>query len=139
MTATATTHSTKTALPGAGLTRAAGIGLIVISIAHVVVTMNPYWPAWIGGELRDRTASAESFSAFWAQPGGFAVVVLLLGLLTVRAANRGDQLPTYVGWSLLAWVILCMVLLGPASGFTTALIPAGLLIAADIRARTATR
>jgi hypothetical protein len=52
----------------------AGILLIAIAILHAVFTMNAHWPAWIAGELRDGTASTDSFRAFWAQPGGFAVV-----------------------------------------------------------------
>ncbi|MFV2144811.1 DUF6463 family protein [Isoptericola sp. G70] len=124
---------------GAGLTRTAGILMIVIAVLHAVVTTTSHWSGWLAGNLRDRTASAESVAAFWAQPGGFAVVVLVLGLLVVRAANRGDRLPAYVGWSLLGWVVLCLVLIGPASGFSLALVPAALLVAADVRARLATR
>lgn len=76
----------------------AGILLIAIAILHAVFTMNAHWPAWIAGELRAGTASTDSFRAFWAQRGGFAVVVALLGLLIVRSARRGERLPGYVGW-----------------------------------------
>lgn len=111
--------------------------MILIAVVHVVFTSSPHWPGWLAGELRNGTASAESVASFWAQPGGFSVVVLLLGLLAVRAANRGERLPAYVGWTVLAWVGLCVFLVGPASGFSFALIPAVLLVAADVRARTA--
>ena len=111
--------------------------MILIAVVHVVFTNGPHWPGWLAGELRDGTASADSVAFFWVQPGGFAVVVLLLGLLAVRTANRGERLPTYVGWTMLAWAGLCVFLLGPASGFTFALVPAVLLVAADVRARTA--
>ncbi len=117
----------------------AGTLLVAIAIIHVVFTMNPYWPAWLGGELRDGTASAESLAAFWAQPGGFSVVVVLLGLTILRSARRGERLPGYVGWGLLGWVGLCVVLIGPASGFTLALAPPVLLVAANLRARAAER
>jgi hypothetical protein len=128
---------TSTRIPGTALTRAGGILMILIAVVHVVFTSNPFWPGWLAGELRDHTASAESVAYFWAQPGGFAVVVLILGLLAVRTANRGERLPSYVGWGLLGWVALCVVLLGPASGFSLALAPALLLVAADVRARAA--
>jgi hypothetical protein len=130
---TTTTHTTNR------LDATAGILLIAIAILHAVFTMNAHWPAWIGGELRDGTASAESFAAFWAQPGGFAVVVALLGLLILRSARRGERLPGYVGWGFLGWVGLCVALIGPASGFTLALVPPVLLIIAHLRGRAADR
>jgi hypothetical protein len=117
----------------------AGILLIAIAILHAVFTMNAHWPAWIAGELRDGTASTDSFRAFWAQPGGFAVVVALLGLLILRSARRGERLPGYVGWGFLGWAGLCVALVGPASGFTLALVPPVLLIIAHLRGRAADR
>ena len=128
---------TSTRTPGTALTRTGGILMILIAVVHVVFTSSPFWPGWFAGDLRNHTASAESVAYFWAQPGSFAVAVLLLGLLAVRAANRRERLPSYVGWGLLGWVALCVVLLGPASGFSLALLPALLLVAADVRARTA--
>jgi hypothetical protein len=98
-----------------------------------------HWPAWIAGELRDGTASTDSFRAFWAQPGGFAVVVALLGLMILRSARRGERLPGYVGWGFLGWVGLCVALVGPASGFTLALVPPVLLIVSHLRGRAADR
>ncbi|GAA1860138.1 DUF6463 family protein [Myceligenerans crystallogenes] len=122
--------------PGSGLTRAAGIALLVIAVLHVVFTMSPYWPGWIAGELRNGGATIESVAAFWSQPGGFWALLVILGLLTIRAANQGDLLPAYVGWILLGWIVLCMIIVGPASGFTTGLVPAALLIAAALRDRS---
>lgn len=130
MTTTARTHR---------LDRTAGILLVAVATTHAVFTMNPHWPAWVAGELRDGSASAESVGAFWAQPGGFSVVAVLLGLMILRSARRGERVPGYVGWSLLAWVGLCIVLIGPASGFTLALLPPVLLVAADLRARASGR
>ena len=128
-----------TRTPGSALTRSGGILLSLIAVVHVVFTSSPHWPGWLAGDLRNQTASAESVASFWAQPGGFAVTVLLLGLLAVRAANRGERLPSYVGWALLGWLALCIVLIGPASGFSFALVPVLLLIAGDLRARAAAR
>ncbi|WP_415644610.1 DUF6463 family protein [Stackebrandtia soli] len=119
--------------PGSGLNKAAGIAMVVIAVTHVVFTMNPFWPQWISGALRDRTADAESMAAFWAQPGGFAAVLLLLGLLINHMARNGQRPPSYCGWLMLGWIGLCLVLIGPASGFVLGLVPSGLLIAASIR------
>jgi hypothetical protein len=127
--------NTSTRTPGSALTRAGGILLILVAVVHVVFTSSPHWPGWIAGELRERTASAESVASFWAQPGGFAVAVLLVGVLAVRAANRDERLPSAVGWVLLGWTGLCLFLLGPASGFSLALVPVLLLLAGDLRAR----
>ncbi|ACQ82344.1 hypothetical protein Bcav_4103 [Beutenbergia cavernae DSM 12333] len=121
--------------PGRGLTRAAGIALIVIATAHVVGTMTSAWSGWLAGNLRDGTADPESVATFWAQPGGLAVPLALVGLLVIRMARRSERAPTYLGWVLLGWIVLCMTLIGPASGFTSGLVPSVLLIAADLRAR----
>jgi hypothetical protein len=84
-------------------------------------------------------ASAESVAVFWSQPAGFGVATLLLGLLAVGAARRGALLPGYVAWALLAWVALCIALVGPGSGFTLVLVPVALLVVADLRGRRAAR
>ncbi|MBN6057757.1 hypothetical protein JYK22_37890, partial [Nonomuraea sp. RK-328] len=70
-------------------------------------------------------------ATFWALPGGFVVVLALLGLLVARAGRQGQPVPGYVGWAILAWGAFAVALIGP-SGFLFTAIPAGLLIAANI-------
>lgn len=130
----------------ARLTLWAGRSMILIAVAHtlVFVPLAP-WSSWLAGDLRNRVADAESVALFWALPGGFVVVLTLLGLLVARAGRQGQQVPGYVGWVSLAWGAMAVGLIGP-SGFMLAAIPAGLLIAASftdrrspLRARTPKR
>ncbi|WP_353963686.1 DUF6463 family protein [Streptomyces sp. NBC_00193] len=62
-------------------------------------------------------------------PGGFAVPLILLGLLLSHMARTNQEVPRYTGWVLAAWVALAAWILEP-SGFPLGLIPAALLILA---------
>ncbi|GAA3443371.1 hypothetical protein GCM10018955_28090 [Planomonospora venezuelensis] len=122
------------AAPPSRFTVWAGRTMILIAVAHTIVfaRLAP-WSGWLAGDLRNRAADSDSVATFWALPGGFAVVLMLLGLLVARAGGQGQRVPGYVGWVLLAWAALAVSLIGP-SGFLLAVVPAGLLIAADITA-----
>lgn len=117
------------------LTIWAGWTMILIAVAHTAVfaRLAP-WASWFAGDLRDRTADSDSVATFWALPGGFVVVLVLLGLLVARAGRQGQHVPAYVGWGLLAWGAAGVSLIGP-SGFLSAAVPSALLIAAHITAR----
>ncbi|MFI6184258.1 DUF6463 family protein [Nonomuraea sp. NPDC051191] len=130
------TMSTNT--PPSRLTIWAGHTMILIAVLHTAVfaRLAP-WSSWLAGDLRDRVGGSDSMVTFWALPGGFVVVLVLLGLLVSRAGRQGQHVPGYVGWALLGWAALAILLIGP-SGFLGALIPAGMLIAANFTAaRTA--
>ncbi|MFI6601410.1 DUF6463 family protein [Nonomuraea sp. NPDC050536] len=117
------------------LTIWAGRTMILIALAHTVMfALLAPWASWLAGDLRNGVADSESVATFWALPGGFVVVLVLLGLLVARAGRQGQHVPGYVGWVLLAWGALAVSLIGP-SGFLSAAVPAGLLIAANITAR----
>nr|WP_281395047.1 DUF6463 family protein [Streptosporangium sandarakinum] len=121
--------------PPSRLTIWAGRSMILIAVAHTAVfaRLAP-WSSWLAGDLRNRAADSDSVATFWALPGGFVVVLVLLGLLVARAGRQGQNVPGYVGWVILAWGALAVSLIGP-SGFLLAAVPAGLLIAANITAR----
>lgn len=122
--------------PGSALNRWAGYTLVFIAAAHTAVfAVNPYWSDWLSGGLRGGEASDASYSVFWALPGGFVPVMVLLGLLIVRLGRRGEPVPGYFGWVIVAWCAFCTYLVGP-SGFVTGFVPAALLIAAHLRSRT---
>nr|WP_220449018.1 DUF6463 family protein [Nonomuraea mesophila] len=142
MSTTPAAHPPALSAPPSRLTIWAGRTMILIAVAHTAVfaRLAP-WSSWLAGDLRNRAADSDSVATFWALPGGFVVVLVLLGLLVTRAGRQGQHVPAYVGWVILAWGALAVSLIGP-SGFLLTVVPAGLLIAANItasrRARTST-
>lgn len=117
----------------------AGRAMVAIGVLHTLVFLpHPYWTdwlsasAWRGVELPD-----EAHIVFWALPGGFVPVLIILGLLTSRLGKRGETLPPYVGWVLFGWCVMGLWFVGP-SGFMFGLVPAGLLIAESVRTRRTT-
>lgn len=125
----------------AKLTTWAGWSMVGIAALHVVfwsVVTWPDWGAWAAGDLW----SAEPATAlqyrlhhgYWALIGSFAVPLFLLGLMTMHLTRLGFSLPRYVGWILLAWVLLASVLMEP-NGFPLGLIPSILLIVAGRKAQ----
>lgn len=122
--------ATKQRTVWAGRTMAAIAGL------HTMVFLpHPYWVRWLtGGMWRGDEIPEEAYTLFWALPGSFVAVLAILGLLVSRAGRRGEGLPGYVGWGIGAWCVMCLLLIGP-SGFVFGIVPAGLLIADNVRDR----
>ncbi|MEV0151847.1 MULTISPECIES: DUF6463 family protein [unclassified Nonomuraea] len=139
MTTTSAAGPPALSAPPSRLTVWAGRSMILIAVAHTVVFARVApWSSWLAGDLRDHAADSDSVATFWALPGGFVVVLTLLGLLVARMGRQGHQVPGYVGWVTLAWGALAVSLIGP-SGFLLAAIPAGLLIAANLTNRRHSR
>ncbi|WP_241484954.1 DUF6463 family protein [Nocardiopsis potens] len=121
------------------LTVGAGWSMVAIGALHTLFFLpHPYWAEWLSGGLWSGGGSDASYSVFWALPGGFTAVLVLFGLTVARLGRRGEALPAYTGWAIAAWAGGCVLLIGP-SGFLTGFVPAGLLIAEDLRARAARR
>ncbi|MBB4930182.1 hypothetical protein F4561_001002 [Lipingzhangella halophila] len=117
------------------LNRLAGWAMVAIGVVHTAVFLpHPYWADWLSGDLWAGGGAPEAVAVFWALPGSFVPVLVVLGLLVARAGRRGEALPGYTGWVLGAWALLCVLLIGP-SGFLLGLVPAALLIAANLVAR----
>lgn len=112
------------------------VGISLLHIAFFTVLTWRDWSAWATGALwgPDPAAATEYqlHMGFWALLGSFAAPMLLLGLVVIRLSRQGVALPAYLGWGLLAWVLVCAALVEP-SGFPLGLIPAFLLIAAHRR------
>lgn len=125
----------------ARLTTWAGWSMAGIAALHVVfwsVVTWPDWGAWLAGDLWGAEPSTaveyRLHHGYWALVGSFAVPLFLLGAVTVHLTRQGFSLPRYVGWIVLAWVLLASVLMEP-NGFPLGLIPAILLIVAARKAR----
>jgi hypothetical protein len=116
------------------------VGIATLHIVFFVVVSWDYLPGWVTGDLWviepfDAPIS-QSQAHFWALPGSFAVPLLVLGAVIVRSAREDRALPAYVTWTITAWIVTCALVLEP-SGFALGLVPAGLLVAAEVvRRRT---
>ncbi|HZE38923.1 MAG TPA: DUF6463 family protein [Stackebrandtia sp.] len=112
-----------------------GYTMAAIACLHILFfSINPYWSQWLSGGLWSHRAGQDSMTYYWALPGGFAVIMIMLGLLISRLAKRGEPLPAYMGWVVLAWVAVNIAMIG-VSGFVAGVIPAALLIADSLKAR----
>uniref|UniRef100_A0AAU2JI22 DUF6463 family protein n=1 Tax=Streptomyces sp. NBC_00049 TaxID=2903617 RepID=A0AAU2JI22_9ACTN len=116
----------------------AGRSIVVIGAVHIALfTVKTWsrWGDWLGGELRgvaavEDPANAASLADFWAFLGGFAVPLIVLGLVLIRMARTGHEPPRYLGWTLGAWVLVSAWVLEP-SGFLLGLVPTVLLLLAQ--------
>lgn len=110
----------------------AGRILLLLGTMHLILTLGIAAGdigGWFGGELWGLHFDAPSTQSFWASVGSFAIPQMLVGALAVSAARESRTLPAYTGWVLGGWGLLCALIIEPTP-FITALIPAGLLIAA---------
>lgn len=72
---------------------------------------------------------------FWANPGGPGLPLVMIGVLLIAAARRGQPAPVLAGVVLTGWAAICVVLIGPASGFTIVFAVGLLVLAAGLRGR----
>ncbi|WP_143591574.1 DUF6463 family protein [Thermoactinospora rubra] len=131
MSATATP---RTGAKPATLTTWGGWGCVAIGLGHSALGTamgRQHWAGWLAGDLHGGLGSPgapESKLAFWAVPGGFAIPLILLGLLAVGRAREGRPLPRYVGWTLLAWAVFGAYVMFPTFGFFLVFVPAALFL-----------
>lgn len=117
--------------------RWSAIGLIALGIVHMVVLGSdavPELPKWLGLNLwtfehwqplhSQPHDLALSNGVFWSTVGSFAIPLMILGGLILWLDRRGQAIPAFVGWALVAWVLFATLIMLP-SGF-----PVGLVIAA---------
>jgi hypothetical protein len=116
--------------------RGCGIALVALGIVHMAVLGLDAWP-YVSGWLRLDLWSLEHWRplhdqpramlthkvAFWFTLGSGAVPGAILGALIVHMNRLGQQVPEFVGWSLLAWWGMAALIIQP-SGF-----PIGVLVA----------
>ncbi|MFG2877545.1 DUF6463 family protein [Streptomyces sp. NPDC048337] len=115
------------------------VAIGAVHIAFFTVKTWSRWGDWLGGGLHgpnaiEDPANAPSLADFWGLPGSFAVPLILLGLLVVRMARTGQEIPRHLGWALGAWVLAGGWILEP-SGFALGLVPVTLLLLAQRAAR----
>lgn len=91
--------------------------------------------AWLRGELRsgDLSEMSPAMSAYWLSLNSFGPPVVLLGLTVLWLNRRGVEVPTFIAWSLGAWVILGTFVAGPGVGQDLILLVACVLLLAGAR------
>ncbi|MGZ2376878.1 DUF6463 family protein [Sinorhizobium medicae] len=109
--------------------RWSGIALMVIGILHMVV-LGIDAAAEITGWLRlelwtvehwqplrtQRLEVLASNAAFWSTVGSFALPLIMIGALVVWLGGKHLPLPSFLGWSLLAWIVVASLII-EVSGF----------------------
>jgi hypothetical protein len=133
---------------GTRLTKAAGWIAIAFGAVHVVVASldtHDIWSEvvadgwWNAFTLDTATTLAQlaRSEAFWLTLGSFGVPVLVLGCHLVWSARRGQRVPGWIGWIVLAWGLLTVTAL-PASPAWALAVCGGLIVLGD-RRRSRTR
>lgn len=90
-------------------------------------------PDWLAGSVPGSgqpidVALSQSEAYFWALPGSFAPIALLLGPLLSWLGRRGQAVPAAVGWGLGAWAVIISIPMPTPVLFLS--VPAVLLIVA---------
>lgn len=109
--------------------RWSGIALMVIGILHMVVLgidAAAEIPGWLRLELwtvehwqplrTQRLEVLASNAAFWSTVGSFALPLIMIGALVVWLGGKHLPLPSFLGWSLLAWIVAASLII-EVSGF----------------------
>lgn len=109
--------------------RWSGIALIVIGILHMFVLgidAVAEIPGWLRLELwtaehwqplrTQRLEVLASNAAFWSTVGSFALPLIMIGALVVWLDGKHFPLPSFLGWSLLAWIVAASLII-EVSGF----------------------
>ncbi|WP_267900194.1 DUF6463 family protein [Sinorhizobium medicae] len=109
--------------------RWSGIALMVIGILHMVVLgidAAAEIPSWLRLELwtvehwqplrTQRLEVLASNAAFWSTVGSFALPLIMIGALVVWLGGKHLPLPSFLGWSLLAWIVVASLII-EVSGF----------------------
>lgn len=109
--------------------RWSGIALMVIGILHMVmlgIDAAAEIPGWLRLELwtvehwqplrTQRLEVLASNAAFWSTVGSFALPLIMIGALVVWLGGKHLPLPSFLGWSLLAWIVVASLII-EVSGF----------------------
>lgn len=116
--------------------RWSGIAMVAIGIVHMIVLgidAVVEIPGWLRLELwtaehwqplrAQRLELLASNAAFWSTIGSFALPLIMLGAVVIWLDKRELPVPGFLGWSLLAWIVVASLII-EVSGF-----PLGILIA----------
>lgn len=92
--------------------------LVFLGIVHVVLsvalTIPTHAAAWFSGDLwrpeGGIAAMNPSLGAYWFSFGSFGPPLLAIGLTVLWMHRRGIVPPAFLGWTLLAWMLVNAVI-----------------------------
>lgn len=103
--------------------------MVAIGILHMIVLgidAVPEIPGWLRLELwsvehwqplrSQRLVFLAGNAAFWSTIGSFALPLIMLGAVVIWLDKRQLPIPAFLGWSLLAWIIVASLII-EVSGF----------------------
>jgi hypothetical protein len=106
-----------------------GIAMVAIGILHMIVLgidAVVEIPGWLRLELwtaehwqplrAQRLELLASNAAFWSTIGSFAFPLIMLGAVVIWLDKRQLPVPAFLGWSLLAWIVVASLII-EVSGF----------------------
>ncbi|MFE2996818.1 DUF6463 family protein [Nocardia sp. NPDC059246] len=91
--------------------------IALIGAGHLAIGLllsHAYFGDWLSlrlwGHWQEDTLSAH---AFWANPAGFGLPLLIVGLLVVWMDRNGIVPPIFLAWMVLAWGGVCALIVEP--------------------------
>ncbi len=124
----------------------AGRLIVLYGAAHTVGALviegaAEYAGAWSRRELwsDDLSDMSPAMSAYWLSLNSFGPPMVLLGLTVLWLHRRGVTPPLFIAWTLTAWVVLGVFVVGPGTGQDLILLVACGLLVAGARGATKSR
>ncbi|MFE0175990.1 DUF6463 family protein [Streptomyces sp. NPDC059002] len=97
----------------------AGWLVVLFGAAHTLLALTVEEAAshagdWFSGELwgEDFTAMSPANSAYWFSLNSFGPPLVMLGALILWLDRRGVVPPRFIGWALVAWAVMDLVIGG---------------------------
>jgi len=86
--------------------------------------------AWLGRDLWGQSLAEMSpaMSAYWLSVNSFGPPLVVLGLVVLWLHRRGLMPPSFIAWSLIAWILVDLALAGPGVGQSLILLAACVLL-----------
>lgn len=132
--------------PGSKLTKWAGWIITAAGTGHtlgsLIQTVPHHLGTWFSGQLWGESAYSQlsaAASGFWYSVYSFGPPMLLIGITVLWMEKRDLRPPTFIAWSMAAWVVLTFVAAGPSPLPVLLVAAAMLLVESRRQSRTEPR
>ncbi|MEC3917942.1 DUF6463 family protein [Nocardia sp. CDC160] len=95
---------------GGGILAFIGAGHLTVGLLASSSYVGDWFSLRLWGHWWEDTTMAMSF---WANPAGFGLPLALIGVLVVWLDRNGIVPPAFLAWTVLAWAVLCALLVEP--------------------------